>query len=640
MKSSLAIIVLIAGLLLPIATRAADADPIFAAVWSEKEAGTGGLFIDQTWESLVSHWKDLGSNQYLADVEVYRHNGQLRFAGMWRIGSGNGALLLTDWEAFSKKWKELQDSQELIDIEIFPADGGLKYLGVWRDKPGPKRGKFGGSGAFFVGLTWDQLVARWKELAKDQYLAKIETYVVNGKRLFAGVWRVGSGNGALYGMGDWPKFAAMKKSLDATQEMIDFEMYQEEDGQWSFLGVWRNSGKQAGPLQASINDKIFKPTRANDFLERVGKTKPKHTLVNITVAVPAVVLRGDTTCKFGDVDCNRCAADVPKQFKAGFEKGFNGGSWNFDGDRKYQPDGYQPEDAFKPFNNLITSKHIQGLVRTNDPNYPYAGSHSHEKQGSIFFVGVDKKGHHSLSYLHRSNVDHPSGVHVLGDGLYVAEGDNIRSFGISAAVDNQNYVYAIPKNDPRKKGLQGAGGGLGLAKLRDGGYLLVVTAPGDGFRTVKAKENLEPRYTRFYRIVGNHAGVPEKMKDGKLNIQLLGEWEHDVTKYPDTPMAYSENLSVVTECGTGHLYTIHTTGDYAFHGDGYWRLSRVENGPEGPRLKHISMKKQSQDNGDCHHRSSATAHVNKNGQLEFLCTERSVAKRNPTGRFSFKYSRR
>jgi hypothetical protein len=105
-------------------------------------------------------------------------------------------------------------------------------------------------------------------------------------------------------------------------------------------------------------------------------------------------------------------------------------------------------------------------------------------------------------------------------------------------------------------------------------------------------------------------------------------------------MAYSENLSLVTECGTGHLYTIHTTGQYLLNGDGYWRLSRVESGTKEPRLQHIGMAKQSQDTGDCHHRSSATVHVNKSGELEFLCTERSVLKRSPTGTFSFKEGKR
>jgi len=90
------------------------------------------------------------------------------------------------------------------------------------------------------------------------------------------------------------------------------------------------------------------------------------------------------------------------------------------------------------------------------------------------------------------------------------------------------------------------------------------------------------------------------------------------------PFAYSENLSVVTECGTGDLYTVHTTGTYALTGTGYWRLSRIEGTGAEPRLAHIAIREQPQREGSCHHRSSATVGVDPNGKLEFLCSERTV----------------
>jgi hypothetical protein len=126
MRLSIVFIIIIAGLLLPVTVRADESEPVFAAVWSQKEGNNlgGGLYIDQSWDSLVQHWKELGSNQYLADVEAYRHNGQLRFAGMWRVGSGNGALYLMGWEDFEKKWNELKEKQELLDIEIFHTENG------------------------------------------------------------------------------------------------------------------------------------------------------------------------------------------------------------------------------------------------------------------------------------------------------------------------------------------------------------------------------------------------------------------------------------------------------------------------------------------------------------------------------------
>src|SRR4030095_6533232 len=405
MKVLLTIIISLIALAAPMDVRADGADPVCAAAWSQKEGNSlgGGLFIDQSWESLVSHWKELGANQCRADVEVYRRGGQWCYAGLWRVGPGNGALFIQDWEEFEKKRNELKATQELIDIEIFHTGEGWKFLGVWRQKQGPRRGSAGGNGAFFAGLTWDQLVARRNELGKDQYLAEVETYVDNGKRLYAGVWRIGTGNGALYLMTDWPKFAELKRSLDATQEMLDFEMFQDEDGQWKFLGVWRTSGRKAGPLHASISDQRFRPSRADDFLERVNKTRPNYTLVDIAVAVPLIVMKGDLNCKYGDVDCNRCANNVPGQFQAAFEKGFSGGSWTFSGETRYPPDNMQPEDAFNPWDTGLSSKHIQGLVHTNSNPYPYAGSHSHKTRGSIFFIRSDKNGNKSLFSLHQSS---------------------------------------------------------------------------------------------------------------------------------------------------------------------------------------------------------------------------------------------
>src|SRR5262249_22254026 len=153
-----------------------------------------------------------------------------------------------------------------------------------------------------------------------------------------------------------------------------FEMFQNDDGHWNFIGVWRNPGgprrdsNESGLLHASVNANNFRPLTADEFVEQWDKLKPARTLVNITIVVPSTILLGDRSCKFGDVDCNRCATDVPTQFRLAFETGhrpwvkFDGGSWSFKGDAKYPPDGMKPEDAFIPSN---VTKHIQGLVRTN-----------------------------------------------------------------------------------------------------------------------------------------------------------------------------------------------------------------------------------------------------------------------------------
>ena len=108
--------------------------PIFAGIWSVKDAGgVGGLLYDLTWDGLVSRWKELGAgNQYLADVEAYEVTGQWRYAALWRIGPGNGALYAKSWPEFEKVWNDVKGSQDLIDLEVIETGGEPRFLGVWR----------------------------------------------------------------------------------------------------------------------------------------------------------------------------------------------------------------------------------------------------------------------------------------------------------------------------------------------------------------------------------------------------------------------------------------------------------------------------------------------------------------------------
>lgn len=619
-------------------------EPVFAGVWADKDpGGVGGLFYDMSWEGLASRWKELGAkNQYLADVEVYEIDGKLRYAAVWRMGPGNGALYMAPWNDFLKVWNEAMATQELIDLEVVGTGQAQKFLGVWRKKQGRQQG----SGALYAGITWDQLVAKRSELRGAQYLADVEPYLSGDTWLYAAVWRVGKGNGALYLKKDWAEFAELKQSLNKTQEMLDFEMFQTKDGTWHFLGVWRDS-ERAGPLLASASDKKFEPFTAAQIVARWEKLQKTATLIALTAVVPAAPpltsLRGDTTCKYGDPDCNRCATGVEDQFRLAFETGhrpwigWEEHSWTFRGDSKYAPDGMKPETAFRPYGEGkdvgVVTKHIQGFVRTNSSQVPYAGSHSHKSTGSIFFIERDGSGL-KLQSLYRSNKDHPSGVAVLGDGLFVAESDFLRRFSISAAGKNQPGPRFNLEKNKAGLGLQNGGAGIGLTKLHDGTTLLIVSAPGGGFQWKIDKDaredNAKPRATRLYRF------WPNAFADNPT-IRLLGEWKHPgVSSKPDGPGPYSENLSVVTECGSGRIYTIHTTGDFRLKGDGYWRLSRLEGDPDHPRLVHVETARQKQDNEACHQRSSATVRVNSAGELEFLCSERAVIKWHPTGRFAFK----
>jgi hypothetical protein len=115
------------------------------------------------------------------------------------------------------------------------------FSGSWARKEG------GGAGAFYYDMSWDGLVARWKELAaKGQYLADVETYVREGKRRYAAIWRVGSGGSASLISTSLDAFAAHWQKVKATQDLIDIEVYN-VGSSLVYLGVYRGKVGRTTP---------------------------------------------------------------------------------------------------------------------------------------------------------------------------------------------------------------------------------------------------------------------------------------------------------------------------------------------------------------------------------------------------------
>lgn len=596
-------------------------------------------------------------------------SAEWRWSATFEKKKGNNTLLIArDWNDFHKGWLKYQKNGfRLHDFEV--QNNTAKYSGVFKKTPGNDPSQ--------IRVSLETVMNGWKNWSKKGYrLQDFETWTENKKRYFGATYVTGGGAHALWVVPGWKKFhTEWAKFEKQGLRMHDFETWFDGSTQW-YAGVFRAGKYPAGSSMGGNWDQ-FKKARA-DFRKKgyrlidleilgntegqkyyglFGKTGPDKKLRVVNSQAGLLKARkgfkkagykiddievtwfygpgklatlGDTKCQFGDLDCNKCANNVEAQFAQGMDQSWVKGSWDFDGGHRYRPDGMQPKNSFQS-----GGKHIQGFVRTNSVRYPYAGSHSHRKKGFIFFL-EDKKWSRTsgnaknvLYSMHKSRVEHPSGVSILGDGLFVAELENgkdyLRWFGINAAGDKQQHRYRLP-------GLRSAGGGLGLAKLSDGSSLLIVSHPGGGFFRSLKKKNLEPRHTRFFKL------TPDAFRPSSDGIQLLGEQQHQVEAKPKKPYAYSENLSVVTECGSGSIYTIHTTGDWGLEGKGYWRLSKLEGGLTDPHLVFISMKEKNQHAEYCHHRSAATVHVNKHGKLEFLCSERAVIKKRRSGRFDFRRS--
>lgn len=303
------------------------------------------------------------------------------------------------------------------------------------------------------------------------------------------------------------------------------------------------------------------------------------------------------------VDCNYCANDVEQQFNDAKDKlHWSSLSWEFNWPQPYPPNGVTPKDIFDgaesdahEFN--IPDKHIQGFTRTNSARFPYAGSHSHSSgtQGGVFVI-ENNGGKLSLSSLHKTDASHPSGVHILGKELVYADkvGQKLMLMDIDSPNQSQKRSFTIEQ--PL------FGGGLGIAKTDEGKYLLITTGPGG--------QQSGPRYNHFYEL-------------SATGLVFLGSSEVAIPSDWDGKFIFSENLSVLSECDTGAIYTVHSTGDESglgiINGNGYWRLSKMEKTNDEYKLVAINKFKTAQDISDCSIRAVGMVTVNPEHQLEFYC---------------------
>ena len=356
--------------------------------------------------------------------------------------------------------------------------------------------------------------------------------------------------------------------------------------------------------------------------------------------------RADSDCSFGDLDCNVCAHNVVDQFDKLFgDKDPRAGEFLDDditNEWIFSPSiavGPSDRKVFKAFGEDPIKHHVQGFVRTNHPFIQYAGTYSHkklqlealEKPGSIFFI---TKGLTSdrlqLMALHDSEDVHPSGMGVIGN--FVIFGDNsngrvVKVMNVSLANSHQTGRKSLNK-DENGKSIGGMGGGVGMVKMVDGSYLLIMTNPGG------PKNNTDNPQTYFYRVVLGPRAT-EKAETTSLttlasgspnsldwSMQYLGKWDQDPSK-EDEDYQYSENLSVITECGTGNIFVVHTSGlgDLGTNKKGYWRVSIVDMGGASPDLIPLEVYETNQNKDNCYLKAAATAWVNPEHKIDLVCHE-------------------
>jgi hypothetical protein len=325
-------------------------------------------------------------------------------------------------------------------------------------------------------------------------------------------------------------------------------------------------------------------------------------------------LYGDEACAHGKEDCNRCAPDVEQQWAdmAAGALAWRERSWHFGWDRISPPSYLPPDDTwdaggYHPAQWEEWWKyHTQGFVRTNNPSVKYAMSHSDDWDGSFTFVNSSN----SIHAMHLTASPHPSGLFTLGQYVGLVDGTNVvRFFDTRRSQESHLIRYTMSAETAGAgrtdsgPGVKDANGGIAIAKLFHGGYLVVV---GQGGVSNPSQE------TYFYFTEGKAIG-PNRQ-------EYLGKAPYS----GPAGAGQSENVSIITECGTGQLYTVHVGGQDQLDGNGWYRLSKVVWGATGPSLQVVNVKWVNMNDDYCHHRSAASASVRSDGTIDLYCHQRDV----------------
>ena len=340
-----------------------------------------------------------------------------------------------------------------------------------------------------------------------------------------------------------------------------------------------------------------------------------------------VPVLGDADCPIGASDCNICANDVVAQFESGSWQ-TRRERWSFDAPAFYDA---EPHQAYSSVGG-----HVQGFVRLNGDSEAYAVVHSQErlKLASLSFV-ERHGGALSLEGLYRLEKaeGHTSGLFAIGRyvGLIDRPGQlllvdtraglpqppvSMQRVFLSNTDPKEGFVAA-----PRAHGLSDWSGGVAIAKLKAGSYLLIANQGGGSAGN-----------SHFFELgpfLGSSAEV-------HLSVREVGESFLPSIPVACADQAHSENVTFVTECKTGHLYAVHVgSNDRVHFGKAlkavepgafqtFWRVSRVIELDGRIGLEPVGVYLERSHLGYCHGRSAGSVFVDPvTHGINLLCHERA-----------------
>lgn len=257
--------------MLLIGTISALAQEKYIGSWRPGTGASKVLKFD-SWEEFTEEWENLGKKDMrLRDLEVLKSGDEIKYIGTWVGGKGKYALLAHDSFAdFSAAWTEMWEedkAKQLIDVEVVTIGNKNHYIGVW--------GAGKGGTALYLYNSWEDFVAKWKELAKaGRVLIDVEAFQNGNGVSYVGVWETGIGKDQRLIRAQ--SFAEFDKQWNEFNKedlrLVDIDTVDVKDGEL-YIGVWNkgtggqymNRFNSIAEVQAKNSELNAKNLELSDF---------------------------------------------------------------------------------------------------------------------------------------------------------------------------------------------------------------------------------------------------------------------------------------------------------------------------------------------------------------------------------------
>ena len=206
------------------------------------EAGSGGYYLWNTpsWDDLTTQWSNLAPQGLrLVSIDTDEEDDATTwYLGAWVAMQGGYSLWRTsDWDSFYQQFQNNSQGMRLVDLDIHPSGAVRYYTGTWADTPIAQ--------TIVHDLSWDEFTAQWTQLSNSGHrLTKVQVYPAAGGWKMTGIYEAGSGGYALLMTANWQEFLNYYQTNDATMQLVDFEVYDDDNATRWYVGVWRQTSDQ------------------------------------------------------------------------------------------------------------------------------------------------------------------------------------------------------------------------------------------------------------------------------------------------------------------------------------------------------------------------------------------------------------